>query len=45
MDADWEEKQDERTWTRREWVKAGMAVGALGAAGSLTASRFAAPPI
>ncbi len=45
---DWERKDDERKWTRREWVKAGMAVGAVGAAGSLTAAvsgQLLPPPL
>ncbi len=44
----WEEEEKPRTWTRREWVKLSMtlgAVGTLGALGGLSAADFLPPPI
>jgi Rieske Fe-S protein len=44
----WEEEEKPRTWTRREWVKLSMtlgAVGALGALGGLSAGDFLPPPV
>ncbi len=31
----WENEDKEKGWTRRDWVKAGMGIGALGALAAL----------
>jgi len=44
----WEEGENRRGWTRREWVKLGMTVGAVGTLGSLgaaTARQLVPPPV
>src|SRR3990170_1068954 len=44
----WEEGERNRGWTRREWVKLGMTVGAIGTLGSLGAvsgRQLVPPPI
>lgn len=44
----WEEEEKPRAWTRREWVKLSMtlgAVGAVGALGGLSAGDFLPPPV
>ena len=44
----WEEEEKRKTWTRREWVKLSLtlgAVGTLGGLGGLTAGDFLPPPI
>lgn len=44
----WEGGDAERGWTRREWVKFGITVGAVGTVGSLgavTGRQFVPPPI
>lgn len=44
----WEEEEQERQWTRREWVKLSMTlgtVGALGGLGGLVSGQLLPPPI
>ena len=42
---EWQEESREEAWTRREWVKLGMAVGTIGAIGGLATDQLLPPPI